>query len=237
MRRRLSPAILSAAAVLVLLWHVEESSAQTMLAAGADAEVTEDGLHRVDPSIMEAAWVKPDLDLSRYTRILLVPTAVLFRDVPERGNNARTRIATEEFRLTEQKKEWLRGLWRRAVEAEFAQEKFYESYQAVDSDVLVVQAFLVDVVSSIPPDSVGSSFTLVRDPWSATVILELRDATTAELVARTVDRRNAQGLLEIGEAWYRTEELIERWAEVLSERLEQLTNLSGRGSRTPAWAR
>ncbi len=63
MRRRITPAILSAAAGLVLLWHVGGSGAQPILATGSDADVTEEGLHRVHPSIMEAAWVRPDLDL------------------------------------------------------------------------------------------------------------------------------------------------------------------------------
>ncbi len=34
---------------------------------------------------MEAAWVNPDFDLSGYTRIMLMPTAVHFRDVPEKS--------------------------------------------------------------------------------------------------------------------------------------------------------
>lgn len=237
MTHRIPSAILSVAAGLVLLWHAEGSGAQPLLATGADADITEEGLHRVDPSIMEAAWVKPDLDLSRYTRILLVPTAVQFRDVPEKPDNARSRTAITEFPVSDEGKEWLRRQWRQAVEARFAQDQSYELYDGVGSDVLVVQGFLVDVVCRIPPDTVGSSYTLVRDPWSVTVVLELRDATTAELVARTIDRRHAQGLLELGEAWYRTEDLVERWAQVLSDRLQQLSDLGGLDSSTPAWAR
>lgn len=236
MRRRLPPAILSAAAGLALLWHAAGSGAQPALATGADADITEDGLHRVDPSIMAAAWVKPDLDLSRYTRILLMPTAVQFREIRERSDDARSRTSMTEFPLDDERKEWLRGVWRRAVDAEFAQEEIYERYNGAGPDVLVVQGFLVDVVSRIPPDTAGSNYTLVRDPWSASVVLELRDATTAELVARTIDRRNARGFLEAGEVWYRTEDLVERWAQVLSDRLEQLVDLGGRDSsaRPPA---
>ena len=104
MRRRIPPAFLSAAAGFVLLWHVGGSGAQPILATGADADVTEEGLHRVDPSIMEAAWVRPDLDLSVYTRILLMPTAVQFREVGERSFNARTRIGVTEFPLDDEKK-------------------------------------------------------------------------------------------------------------------------------------
>ena len=221
----------------MLLWYAAGTGAQPILATGADADVTEEGLHRVHPSIMEAAWVRPDLDLSRYTRILLMPTAVQFREGGERNYNARTRTGLTEFALGDDKKEWLRREWRRAVDAEFVQKQSYEIYDGVGSNVLVVQGFLVDVVSHIPPDTAGSNFTFVRDPWIANVVLELRDATTAELLARTIDRRYAEGFMDAGTVWIRTEDLVERWAEVLSERLEQLSDLGGRDRTTPTWAR
>ena len=235
MKRRIPTTILSAAAGLVLFWYAGGSGAQPILATGSDADVTEEGLHRVHPSIMEAAWVRPDLDLSRYTRILLMPTAVQFREANERNYNARTRISVSEFPVDDEKKEWLRGVWRRAVDAKF--EESYGLYDGVGSNVLVVQGFLVDVVSRIPPDSVGSDFSLVRDPWSVSVVLELWDGTTAELLARTIDRRNAEGLVNVSTVWVRTEDLVKRWAQVLSNRLEQLSNLGGRGRRIPPWAK
>ncbi len=166
-----------------------------------------------------------------------MPTGVQFREVAERRYNARTRMGETEFPLGDEMKEWVRGVWRRAVNAEFAQEESYELYDGVGSNVLVVQGFLVDVVSHIPPDSVGSDFILVSDPWIANVVLELRDATTAELLARTIDRRNAEGLMDVGTVWMLTEDLVKRWAQVLSDRLEQLSDLGWRGSRTPTWAR
>ncbi len=233
MKRRIPTTILSTAAGLLLFWYAGGSGAQPILATGPDADVTEEGLHRVHTSIMEGAWVRPDLDLSRYTRILLMPTAVQFRDVPERSYDPRSAIGTTEFPLDDEKKEWLRGVWRQAIDAEFGQEESYELYEGVGSDVLVVQAFLVDVISRIPPDTAGSDFSFVRDPWIANVVLELRDATTAELLARTIDRRYAEGFMDAGTVWMRTEDLVERWAQVLSDRLEQLSDLGGRAGTPP----
>ncbi len=230
-------AIVLSVAGMVLFWHAGGNSQEPNPATEPEAGDTQEGLHRVDPSIMEAAWVKPDFDLSGYSRIMLMPTAVQFRDVPETSTDARTRAMMEEFPLTDERKEWLRGLWREAVQGRFAREDYYEFYVGVDSNVLVVQGFLVDVVSRIPPIAPGSAYTLVRNPWSASVVLELRDATTAELVARTIDRRNAVGLLEVGTVWYQTEDLVERWAEVLAERLDQLSDLGELNREAPDWAR
>ena len=237
MKRTIRMTVLSAAGGLALFWIAGASGALPLLATGADASVTEEGLHSVDPSIMEAAWVRPDLDLSVYTRILLMPTAVQFREVAERSFNSRTRIGVTEFPLDDERKEWLREVWRRAVEETFAQEPSYDLYYGAGSDVLVVQGFLVDVVSRIPPDDTGSDFAYISDPWIVSVVLELRDGTTAELLARTMDRRFAEGLMYAGTVWIRTEDLVERWAQVLPDRLRELSDLGEQGRRTPAWAR
>jgi len=166
-----------------------------------------------------------------------MPTAVQFREVAERSFNARTREAVTDFPLNDERKEWLREVWRQAVDAEFTQEQSYELYQGAGPDVLVVQGFLVDVVSHIPPDISASAVTLIRDPWTASIVLELRDGTTAELLARTIDRRYAEGLVDVVAVWTRTEKLVERWAKVLPDRLQQLSDLGAPGRNTPPWAR
>lgn len=233
MIRRTSPVILSVAAALALLWHAQASNAQSFLATGDDAGVTAEGLHRVNPLIMEAAWVRPGFDLSRYKKVLLMPTAVQFRQVPKRPVNARSRINTTVFPLPESRKKWLRQTWQRAVDAEFSQEQVYKRYNDVGPDVLVAQAFLVDVVSRIPPETVGSSYTYVTDPWSVYVVLELRDAMTTQLIARTIDQEIVHGQAEIGEVWYRTQDLVDKWAKVLSYRLGDLAALGGWVGKPP----
>ena len=158
---------------------------------------------------------------------------VVNRQVPTpfRGPDEPVRAMIEEFALAEDRKEWLRNLWQQAVEQQFARLRSEDVYTSDLSGVLVVQGLLLDVVSRIPLEASESSYTLVSDPWSATVVLELRDAATGDLLARTVDRRNATGLLETGAVWYRTPDLIERWAQVLVERLEQLSEIGGRPRR------
>ena len=73
---------------------------------------------------------------------------------------------------------------------------------------------------------------------SVSVVLELRDGATSQLLARTADRRNAEGYVDPGTVWVQTEDLLERWAQVLSDRLRELADLGAEpGERTPDWAR
>ena len=91
---------------------------------------------------MTAAWVRPDFDLSGYTRLLLMPTAVQFRDVPERSNDARTRAMTQYFPVEDGRKEWMLRTWRTAVEARFSEDSRIEGFQGGTANVLAVQVFL-----------------------------------------------------------------------------------------------
>ena len=83
----------------------------------------------------------------------------------------------------------------------------------------------------------GKTPAVIEVQKSSSVVLELRDGTTAELLARTIDRRYAEGFLEAGSVWMRTEELLDRWADVLSDRMKQLSDLGEGGRNTPTWAR
>jgi type IV pilus biogenesis protein CpaD/CtpE len=49
---------------------------------GPDAEVTAEGLHRVDNSAMAMAWVKPDLNLQGYTKLMIDEVTVAYQKEP-----------------------------------------------------------------------------------------------------------------------------------------------------------
>ena len=59
------------------------------LQTGANAEITFDGLHRVDGTYMQYAWLKSNLSLAAYTRIRLVNAGIEYREVkPASGSPA-----------------------------------------------------------------------------------------------------------------------------------------------------
>ena len=72
---------------------------------GPGAEVTYDGLHKVDGTQSDQVWIKPDIDLSRYDKIMLESAGIQYRraDATTRyDRNANT------FPLTENQKARLR---------------------------------------------------------------------------------------------------------------------------------
>jgi hypothetical protein len=226
MKYRIPKIILRAVMGLLFLWYAGGSGAQPILATGPDADVSEDGLHRVDPSIMDGAWVRPDMDLSQYKRILFMPVGVQFRDVRKRNYNVRTRATVKEFWISDDQKAQFREEWGQRFHEDLGEVESYELYEGVGRDVLVVQGFLMDVIYGVPPDLPGSLVGTVTDPWIVTVVLEIRDSMSNEILARTVDRRRSGGHIDATAVSALTPRLIQRWSQLLCRHLEALSDLS-----------
>ena len=71
--------------VLLLLCAVLIACEATIptLQSGPNAEVTFDGLVRVDNARMDIAWIRPGIDLSGYNQLMLVGAGIKYRSVRE----------------------------------------------------------------------------------------------------------------------------------------------------------
>ena len=58
---------------------------------GPDAEVSFDGLHKVDNSRADLAWARPDFDISTYTKIMLVGEGIEYTPAKNRGRTSMER--------------------------------------------------------------------------------------------------------------------------------------------------
>jgi hypothetical protein len=113
-------------------------------------------------------------------------------------------------------------------------ESFYEAVSRVRSyelssepgrDVLMVQGFLTDVTSAVPPEVAGSSVSSVKWAFDANIIIELRDSMSDEILARTVDHQRVEGPFAEVEIWSLTPNIARRWSRLLVTRLRELSAL------------
>ena len=234
MRDRLSTVILPAIVGLIFLWHTGESDAQFMLAVGPNAEVTDDGLHRLDPSIMGAAWVKPDLDLARYRQVYLLPSVIQFRDVPVRNwTTVRTMEKTTVFPVNETMKVRLSDIFSETFAEAMEHVGSYRPTDELGRDVLMVRAFLTDVIAGVPPDVPGNIVTTIAWVWEANIVLELRDAMSDEVLARTVERQRMDAdRVPAGLVMALTPRVVNMWTRRLLTRLDQLSSLNSTRPRS-----
>ncbi len=163
---------------------------------GPDAEVTHDNLTRLDRTIMDAVWARTDIDLTGYTKVKFEGVGVQYRNVsgPYSGRagtgtaQARRSSATE-FQLDEE----TRALFEEEIAGAFLEEiqrsEIIEVVDEIGPDVLLVRGGLLDVVSRVPPETVGRSRIWITSIGEATLILEIVDPMSNTVLARAVDRR------------------------------------------------
>ena len=198
------------------------------LQTGPDAEVTFDGLVRVDNAVVPVAYRKPDMDLTPYTRFMLDPVEVAYQKDP--GNRRQSGVvgANDNFALSPSQMETLKGMFRDAVVAALTKDDGYELTTEPGPDVLRITAALVDLVVRVPTQRGGGrqrNFT--RSYGLVTAVLELRDSQSGEILARAGDRGDptrdtSAGLAEVSPAFVRsdTRRLFQYWADLLRERLD-----------------
>ena len=203
-----------------------EIGSQPLIALDSETDSTSDGLYQVDSRVMDAAWVRPDLNLAKYTGILIMPTITLFREVFG-SYNPRTASGVRGFRVSETNKNHLSVSFGEAFHEFTSQLKPYEIVDDAERNVLLVQGFLIDVVSRIPPVRSGSNRVLVRRPWEVTLMVELRDSMSNQLLARSVEKTRIRGAYDVTELPEVTQWATKSWSEALLERLRGLVIIGG----------
>jgi hypothetical protein len=199
------------------------------LQTGPNAEVTVDGLHRVDNSVMALAYVKPDLNLQGYTKVMLDDVTVAYRKDP--GSRQRDPYGTEQnFALTPSQMDNLKSMFREAIVTALTRDNGYEIVDTPGPDVLRISAELVDLVVRVPTQrGAGRERTYTRSYGEVTLILELRDSESEEILARVADRRDPTRntdtrLAEVSPTFVRadTKVLFDYWANALRRGLDRI---------------
>jgi len=229
MRRLLSAAQVGVATfAIVLAGSGGAAPKQPRIETGPDAEVTHDGLVRVQKSVADAAWVKPTLDLTQYKKLMIVSQGVSFRKLePVSEFQARRE---SQFPVKEENKERLSRELKTAFEAELGKLERYEIVTQPGPDVLLLVGAIIDVVSNIPPDIDSARFgrggVYLTSIGDATLVIELRDSESGEILARAADRRAAESpfAFEVNNvtAWTEVRRLASYWASLLRRRLEEI---------------
>ena len=198
--------------------------------SGPDAELSYDGLHKVDNSQADMAWARPDIDLSGYTKIMPVSAGIEYAQADNRGRTTRDRNRGGPFFIDDK----ARGQFETLVADVFAEELGkLENFTIVDEpgpDVLMIAGGLLNVTSFVPPDpNMTRSVIFVSAVGEATLVLELRDSESGTILARSIDTRAAE---TIGDTFTRSNSvtnssearrLIRFWAKRLVEGLDGFT--------------
>lgn len=170
------------------------SSCQTTSSTPIDEPSTQEGLQRVDVKGVDAVYRRPGADVSQYDKLLLRPIEVAF------SKHWQPETSSALYRMNEPDREKIKQELAEAFAEVFKQELEVEGgYQLVSTsapDVLEIRAAIVNLYITAPDvsmETAGRTRVYTTDAGEMTLILELHDSVTGELLARAYDRRSGQG--------------------------------------------
>ena len=206
---------------------------QPTLDTSSGAKMSYDGLYPIDGGTADQAWARSDLDLSSYSKMMLVNAGIHYRPVKASKNyRAAARRGVTEFSLTDQQKARLQETVRDAFLKELAEVERFEIVTEPGPDVLMVRGALFDVVSRVPPEPIGRVDVYLESIGQATFVVELIDSQSETVLVRAVDTRVPDQVTAQSNTvtnWAQVRRLAETWARLLRTRLNDLSDTLGIG--------
>lgn len=206
------------------------------VAVAAGPPASWDGLELRKVKGLDAVYVRPGVEFKAYRTLYLDPVEVAFDkdwnpNSSSRGTSGRLDASDIEKIRTEMATEFQRI---------FAERLAKGGYRVVDrpgEDTLQVSAGLADVYIAAPdkPTS-GRSYTFTVSAGRMTLVMELRDGPTAQLLARVVDRHVGRdnATLSITNGVTNSAEFrraVQGWADKLVQALDRVAGQAGQAQR------
>ncbi len=214
-------------ASVIAVFSASCTSAPPVIQTGPDAEISFDGLHKVDNSMADEAWAKSDFDISGYSKIMFEGGGIEYRPVKNKGRSSLVRSGTGPYFIDDGARSRFEALVNDVFREELQKIEQFTFVEEAGPDVLMVRGEMLNVTSYVPPQLIGGRSSIyLRSVGEATLVLELRDSETNAILARSIDRRVAEmpghGMLEASRERYATavKRVIKTWATRLREGLD-----------------
>lgn len=184
---------------------------------------TADSLYRVASQYFDAAFVREGADFSRYRQVIIHEPELAFR-TPDRSQ--------QQFPLSEDQKQRFRDMLEAQFEAALAQSSVLSPGTAPAGDAIDLHVRVEDILAVVPPRTVGQSGRggiALRALGEATLVIEIRDSQSEEVLARVYDRRAVEGVAMFQQdapitRWEDVDKLCERWATTVRDRIDAVVS-------------
>jgi hypothetical protein len=186
-----------------------------------------DGLVRQTGTRLGAVFVRPDAEIVGYRSVMIDPVEVSFARNWDPNRGGRSQLGRLDASDIAAIQTGVADLFRETFRAELER----GGYQLVDvagPDTLRVTAAIVDLYVTSPDTmSAGRSRTYTANSGRMTLVAELRDSMTGELLARAVDARSARssGTMQVTNRVTNTADARRAmgiWATALRQALDEM---------------
>lgn len=149
-----------------------------------------------DKSGFRETWVVPGADFTKYNKLYIWKAEFQFRDVGPARRTRSTFMSSRktEFGISDKDREEFQKIVSEAFLEEIQQARNFELVEVdgVDQDTLIMRGAVLDIISRVPPETIGRSEIYLRSIGEATLVMELLDAGTGDVVALVAERRHLQ---------------------------------------------
>ena len=199
-----------------------------MFAVGAQAEqkppaVDKDGLHLVPDAKAGTVYMRPEVDLSQFDKVILVEPYVAFRKNWKRDQNE-----ADPFKVSSGQVEKIKQRVGDEFVKVFAEELEKQGHPVVDKSktgpgVLIVRPAIVNLDVEAPDTRRGRSTSVSASAVAMTLYAELYDSVSNQIIGRVVDPqvdRTAQFMVKTeGTNKLAEDRIVKGWADALAKQL------------------
>ena len=214
--------------VIATLALVAGCTAEPTIQTGPDAETTFDGLVRIDNARFKAAWIDPEVDLTLYNKIMPGGAEFQFRSVQKVSSMAARRSNESEFWISDSNKQRLVETVSDIFAEELQRSEHFEVTDEPGPETLVIVGALHDIVSRVPPDIIGRGDIYLSSVGEGTLIIQLSDSLSGEVIFRAVERRAIENVgsqmtrSNSATNWGEVRRWARRWATSLRDGLDSI---------------
>lgn len=192
--------------------------------ASLEESMSFDGLQKIKVKGIDTAYARTGASLAGYGKLIIDPVEVAFRkDWDPSRTGSRMKLDAKE-------REDIRSGVATIVQEEFAKEigkgGTYQVVTEAGPDVLRLRASIVDLYVNAPDTmSPGRTRTYTVSAGEMTLVAELVDSESGQVIARVLDRREAQGtgMMTLTNSVVNRQEagiIASSWARILRKRLD-----------------
>ncbi|HEX2493650.1 MAG TPA: DUF3313 family protein [Steroidobacter sp.] len=176
--------LLAGTASAMLLW-----GCQTTRPSPIDEPSVQEGLVRVPNKTVDAVYRRPDASLAGYNKLLLRPVEVQFAKNWDPASSGSALYQMNEPDREKIKRE-LADVFAAVVKRDLERQGGYPLVNEPGSDVLEARAAVVNLYINAPDaPTAGRTKVYTTEAGEMTLILQLHDSVTGQLLARVYDRR------------------------------------------------
>ena len=214
--------------VIATLALVAGCTAEPTIQTGPDAETTFDGLVRIDNARFKAAWIDPEVDLTLYNKIMPGGAEFQFRSVQKVSSMAARRSNESEFWISDSNKQRLVETVSDIFAEELQRSEHFEVTDEPGPETLIIVGAMHDIVSRVPPDIIGRGDIYLSSVGEGTLIIQLSDSLSGEVIFRAVERRAIENVgsqmtrSNSATNWGEVRRWARRWATSLRDGLDSI---------------